>query len=106
MKKLSLDARLGIGIILLADSRPAVFTERMVQLLESVAPRAAIVSCGFGNPFGFPSKESLAHLGDVGAEVFRTDLDGAVTVTTDGQLLRLESMSGRHLREAIRDVRR
>jgi competence protein ComEC len=74
-----------------------------LSFLKSVTPRAAIISCGFDNPFGFPREQSLARIRKVGAEVFRTDLDGAVTVVTDGRYLKIKTMTGRRLYEDIPD---
>jgi len=53
--------------------------------LERVRPRLAVVSCGRGNPYGLPSPAVLERLRRAGVRVFRTDLDGAVEVATDGR---------------------
>jgi len=55
------------------------------EFLEAVRPRFVLVSAGEGNPYGFPSREVLARCRRVRARVFRTDLDGAVEVRTDGR---------------------
>jgi competence protein ComEC len=77
-----------------------------VPVLRTIGPRVAIISCGYDNPFGFPGKKSLAALREVGADIFRTDLDGAVTVTTDGEYIEVESMGGRRLYRDIPDDKR
>lgn len=74
-----------------------------LSFLEAVRPRAAVISCGYENPFGFPGKESLDSLRAVGADVFRTDLDGAVTVITDGRYIKVKTMEGERLRADIPD---
>ena len=56
-------------------------------LLAAVAPRVAVISVGARNRFGHPHPNTLQALDDAGVEVWRTDRDGAVTVTTDGQSL-------------------
>lgn len=53
--------------------------------LKAARPRVAVISVGRNNTFGHPSRETLQRLTDCGAQVFRTDRDGAVTITTDGE---------------------
>ena len=49
------------------------------EMLEIVRPSAAVISVS-SNGFGHPTAEVLERLAEVGAEVYRTDTDGAVTV--------------------------
>jgi competence protein ComEC len=58
------------------------------EFLSAVGPRLVLVSAGEGNAYGFPSPEVLARCRAVGAEVLRTDLDGAIEVRTDGRTVR------------------
>lgn len=51
--------------------------------LKAVAPRYAVISAGAGNDYGHPHKETLEKLH--GIKVFRTDLNGTITFTTDGE---------------------
>jgi competence protein ComEC len=53
------------------------------ELLEAIAPRLAVIPVG-RNAFGQPAAEVLARLTVAGATVYRTDLDGAVEVRSDG----------------------
>jgi competence protein ComEC len=53
------------------------------------------VSAGRGNHFGHPVPEVLQRYEEVGAEIFRTDRDGAVTVDTDGKSVHVQSFTGR-----------
>lgn len=48
--------------------------------LAEVKPETAVISVGSGNPYGHPAPEVLERLEAAGAEVFRTDLQGRVTV--------------------------
>jgi competence protein ComEC len=52
--------------------------------LAAVHPRYAIISVGRHNLFGHPAPSTVARLKSIGATVYRTDQNGAVTVTTDG----------------------
>jgi len=51
--------------------------------LDCVCPRAAVVSCGPGDP-DHPHPTTLSRYRDRGVRVLRTDLDGAVAVISDG----------------------
>jgi competence protein ComEC len=57
--------------------------------LSELSPRAAIVSVG-PNRYGHPAPAALARLAQVGAEVWRTDREGSVsvTITDSGMTLR------------------
>jgi competence protein ComEC len=65
------------------------------EWLRALAPSAVIYSAGRGNPFGHPAKAVVERAVRAGADVFRTDVDGAVHVATDGHHLAIETMSGR-----------
>jgi len=52
--------------------------------LAAVHPRIAIISCGLHNVFGHPSPRTLAALRAAGAAVYRTDIDGGISVTVAG----------------------
>ena len=57
--------------------------------LEVAAPKYGVVSCGKNNRYGHPAKETLKRLENIGCEIFRTDLLGAVTVRSDGEQMRV-----------------
>jgi competence protein ComEC len=59
--------------------------------LKAAKPRIAVISVGKHNSFGHPSRETLQRLADNGVRVFRTDRDGAVTITTDGENMHVET---------------
>jgi competence protein ComEC len=52
-------------------------------LLDRVHPRAAVISVG-RNTYGHPAPETMARLRRHRVPVWRTDQDGDITVTTDG----------------------
>jgi competence protein ComEC len=49
--------------------------------VDAVRPGVAIASAGTGNPYGHPTRQTLDRLRSSGARVYRTDVDGTVTVT-------------------------
>jgi competence protein ComEC len=60
------------------------------EWLDSLRPRAAVISVG-RNTYGHPSAQTLTRLQRHRVEVWRTDRDGAVTVTTDGRHMTVHS---------------
>lgn len=54
------------------------------QFLEAVHPRYAIISVGRHNMFGHPAPRTIAALGRIGATIYRTDENAAVTITSIG----------------------
>jgi competence protein ComEC len=71
-------------------------TSSSSDMLESWRPQLAIISCGRGNRFGHPAPEVLRRLEAIGATVLRTDLDGQITIETDGRSLRVTTFRGTH----------
>ncbi|MFH0799710.1 MAG: DNA internalization-related competence protein ComEC/Rec2 [Pseudomonadota bacterium] len=59
--------------------------------LQAVRPKIAAISVGSRNRYGMPSKSALARLHAAGSDIYRTDEDGAITMTTDGEDLRMET---------------
>lgn len=57
--------------------------------LQTVAPKAAVISCKAGNPYGHPDGRTLAGLKHVGAKIYRTDLLGEIQLDTDGDGFRI-----------------
>ncbi len=54
------------------------------KFMEAVDPDYAIISCGKGNDYNHPHRETISLLNDLKIEVFRTDLKGTITFVTDG----------------------
>ena len=54
------------------------------QLLDTVKPETVVISAGENNPHGHPAPEILDRLEKFGADVYRTDLNGTVTVQYNG----------------------
>jgi competence protein ComEC len=56
--------------------------------LDKVRAEAAVISCGADNIYGCPHPDVLRRFETRGTQIFRTDLHGAVTLSTDGEDLR------------------
>ena len=58
--------------------------------LQKVKPEIAVVSAGYKNRYHHPAKEAVERLQTVGAKLFCTIDDGAVTISTDGSNISVE----------------
>jgi competence protein ComEC len=58
-------------------------TSSSVALLEAWRPHIALISAGRGNTFGHPTPEVIQRLESIGARIYRTDLDGEITLESD-----------------------
>ncbi len=63
--------------------------------LQKVRPHQVLISVGEGNRYGFPDLEVLRRYQEIGAEVYRTDLHGAIEVSTDGKEISIRTAAKR-----------
>lgn len=68
-------------------------TASSAAFLEELHPQVAVISVG-RNRYGHPTGEALGRLTAVGARIWRTDRDGAVTVESDGNHFTVRGASG------------
>jgi len=59
------------------------------SFLTAVSPSIAVISVGRDNSFGHPSQEVLEKLSD--KKILRTDQDGAIKITENGEGLRVKT---------------
>ena len=72
-------------------------TSSSQPFLDALRPDIAVISAGRGNPFGHPVPSVLERYRNIGAAIYRTDKDGAVSVETDGTTVRVTTFTGRKL---------
>jgi competence protein ComEC len=77
-------------------------TSSSQAFLDALRPDIAVISAGRGNPFGHPVASVLERYRKIGAAIYRTDQDGAVTVETDGNTVRVRTFKGRKLTLSVR----
>jgi len=65
-------------------------TSSTAAFLDLLRPAFAVMSAGFENSYGHPHAEVLERYEERQACVLRTDLDGLVTVRSDGRRLRMD----------------
>lgn len=78
-------------------------TSSRAAFLRLSSPRAAVVSVGAGNRYGHPYAEVMDRLGNAGALVHRTDLDGAVQVALRPGAATLSTVATRRRAVLTRD---
>ena len=69
-------------------------TSSAPAFLSSVAPRYAVIQCGRNNDYGHPHKATCDALYERNIRVLRTDLDGDIVFTTDGDSLTFTTQYG------------
>lgn len=55
--------------------------------LNKVNPQYAVISVGQGNSYGHPNQDTLTRLSSKGIKTFRTDTQGTITATSNGQTI-------------------
>src|SRR5262249_10549050 len=73
-------------------------TSSTEAFVKAMRPTVAIVSVGRANHFGHPVADVMERYRAVGAAVYRTDRDGAVTIDTDGKALMVGTFNASPLR--------
>ena len=66
-------------------------TSSTQAFVNATRPALAVVSVGQDSPFGHPHAEVIARLRDAGALVLTTGERGMITVSTDGEDLKVET---------------
>jgi beta-lactamase superfamily II metal-dependent hydrolase len=59
--------------------------------LSAVDPQIGVISAGEDNRYGHPHQDVLDRLSQHGVTVYRTDLSGTITITTDGSTISVET---------------
>ncbi|WP_269758053.1 MBL fold metallo-hydrolase [Thalassobacillus sp. C254] len=60
-------------------------TSTTAPFLDEVSPETAIYSAGEDNQYGHPHDSVIQRLADRNVEIYGTDIDGTIIVTTDGE---------------------
>lgn len=60
------------------------------EFLKAVSPKYAVISVGVQNDYGHPTQVTLNTLTKAGVQVYRTDQEGTIVATSDGETVKLE----------------
>lgn len=69
-----------------------------IEFIFAILPDYAVFTAGYRNRFGHPKDEVVQRYADSGAELLRSDEDGAILVEMDAQGLRVERYRRTHRR--------
>lgn len=65
-------------------------TSTSSEFLKAVSPRYAVISVGKGNDYGHPDQVTLDKLSQANVQVLRTDEEGTIVATSDGNTIKLD----------------
>ena len=63
------------------------------EFLDVVSPKYAVISVGKYNNYNHPSNSTLKKLNDRNIKLYRTDLDGTIKFTSDGENITITTIS-------------
>ncbi|TYQ18098.1 UNVERIFIED_CONTAM: competence protein ComEC [Acetivibrio alkalicellulosi] len=76
-------------------------TSTTKAFLDAVNPEVAVIMCGKDNKYGHPHKETLDKLYTKGIDIYRTDIDGTIIISTDGDTIEINVNKGPHISGTI-----
>ncbi len=86
-----------LPVVVLKVAHHGSGTSSAAEFVEHVKPRVAVIGVGRANPYGHPVPPVLERLQRAGTEVFRTDSDGQIDLTTDGRSVSVRTWTGRRV---------
>lgn len=66
-------------------------TSSSKKFLQQVSPEVAIISVGKDNKYGHPKQAIIDRLNKMGIKIYRTDLNGTILITSDGEKNNIET---------------
>lgn len=63
------------------------------EFLSKVNPKYAVISVGKGNSYNHPENETIDKLNSKNIEIHRTDLEGTIIVSSDGENINISSIN-------------
>lgn len=66
-------------------------TSTSEDFIEQTKPEVAVISLGEGNSYGHPHKETMDLLNEYNVTIYRTDTQGTIHITSDGENYNIET---------------
>ena len=67
-------------------------TSTSEDFIEQTKPEVAVISLGEGNSYGHPHKETMDLLNEYNVIIYRTDTQGTIHITSDGENYNIETL--------------
>ncbi|MBQ2662017.1 MAG: MBL fold metallo-hydrolase [Clostridia bacterium] len=80
-----LDSGIDLSATVLKVGHHGGNTSTTYPFLREIMPEYAVISAGTGNSYDHPTDETLSKLRDADTKLFRTDLQGDIFCTSDGE---------------------
>lgn len=80
-----LDAGYDVSCDVLKVGHHGSNTSTGYRWLREASPKYAVISCGKDNEYGHPTESTLSKLRDADVTVYRTDMQGHIICTSDGE---------------------
>jgi competence protein ComEC len=84
-----------LPLVVLKSPHHGSATSSSQEFLDAIKPAVVVISSGRGNPYGHPVPPVLERYRAAGARIYRTDQDGQIDFSTDGQGLRADIFTRR-----------
>ncbi len=89
-ERVILDSGLPLSATVLKVGHHGSDTSTSYPFLREIMPQYAVISVGTGNSYGHPCEDTLSKLRDADVEVFRTDMQGDIVCTSDGETVTVQ----------------
>ncbi len=66
-------------------------TSTTEEILERINPEVAVISLAKDNEYGHPHKSTIKYLEEFDCDIYRTDKDKTITISTDGYNIEVET---------------
>jgi competence protein ComEC len=86
-----------LPIVILKSPHHGSGTSSSEEFIHAIRPRVVLISCGRANPYGHPLPYVLDRYTSAGSEIFRTDRDGQIELSTNGRDIEVDTFTGRQL---------
>lgn len=64
-----------------------------LEFIKKVNPKYAVIEVGENNTYNHPSSTTIEKLNDINAKIFRTDKDGTIIFTSDGEDISIKTIN-------------